>query len=222
MAKPKILITAPTKRELSFLIEKAQTHDNLAVIETHEAIFYLLVSGIGSALTAFALGKILSTQHFDKAYQLGIAGSFNPTFPEGTLVKISSDTFADLYLDNQGAPLFLHDAGFGTFDRDPFCKSLLIPNLSPFASINLPEATAITVNTATGTDEKRDFWRKHFNPDIESMEGAAFYYACMMENIPCVQIRAVSNKVGVRNTKNWNITLAMQNLTVFFQSLLSP
>ena len=44
------------------------------------------------------------------------------------------------------------------------------------------------------------------------MEGAAFFYVCLCENIPFLQIRAISNYVEQRNEKNWNIPLAIKNL----------
>jgi futalosine hydrolase len=44
------------------------------------------------------------------------------------------------------------------------------------------------------------------------MEGAAFMFVCELENIPYVQIRAVSNYVEKRNREAWNIPLAIVNL----------
>jgi len=44
------------------------------------------------------------------------------------------------------------------------------------------------------------------------MEGAAFFYACFMERLPCLQIRAVSNYIEDRNKDRWNIPLAIGNL----------
>ena len=50
------------------------------------------------------------------------------------------------------------------------------------------------------------------NPDIENMEGAAFFQVCNTFNVPCIQIRAISNKVERRNKDNWNLPLAIKNL----------
>jgi futalosine hydrolase len=47
---------------------------------------------------------------------------------------------------------------------------------------------------------------------VESMEGAAFMFACEIEDIPYVQIRAISNYVEKRNKEGWNIPLAIENL----------
>jgi futalosine hydrolase len=72
---------------------------------------------------------------------------------------------------------------------------------------------AITLNTATGSEMSRTKWIKKFNPDIETMEGATFFYICTLEEIPFLAIRAISNKVEPRNKNNWNIALALNNLS---------
>ena len=44
------------------------------------------------------------------------------------------------------------------------------------------------------------------------MEGAALHYVCLMEKIPFLQIRSISNYVGERNKRNWNMKEAIANL----------
>jgi futalosine hydrolase len=45
------------------------------------------------------------------------------------------------------------------------------------------------------------------------MEGATFFYICSRENIPFLAVRAISNKVELRNKNKWNIPLALNNLS---------
>ena len=61
---------------------------------------------------------------------------------------------------------------------------------------------------------------ERLNPQLESMEGAAFFYACRELKGPCIQIRAVSNYVEKRNRDNWQIGLAIKNLNTFAAELL--
>ena len=44
------------------------------------------------------------------------------------------------------------------------------------------------------------------------MEGAAFFYVCSMEHIPFIQLRAISNRVELRNRKAWKMDLALANV----------
>jgi len=58
------------------------------------------------------------------------------------------------------------------------------------------------------------------NAEIESMEGAAFFYACREAGLPCMQIRAVSNYVEKRDRDSWQIGLAIKNLDKFAAEFL--
>jgi len=216
MPKKHILITAATAMELDFLLARSVEKEGLRIIENNNTTFTLLVSGIGSALTAFSIGKILQHQTFDAAYQLGIAGSFKEDLLVGSVVKVSSDVFADLCLSDNGKPI--HEASFSDFRTLPFIEGKLIPDSYIYIKTDLPEASAITVNSVTATAEKCTFWQQRYNPGVETMEGAAFYYACMKENIPCVQIRAVSNMVSIGNNK-WKTRESIENIASFFLSL---
>ena len=58
------------------------------------------------------------------------------------------------------------------------------------------------------------------NPDIESMEGAAFFMVCQKFKLPCLQIRTISNKIENRNKQNWKIELAIDNLNHSVKKIL--
>jgi futalosine hydrolase len=45
------------------------------------------------------------------------------------------------------------------------------------------------------------------------MEGATFFYLCSREKIPFLALRAISNMVERRNKNNWDIDLALNNLS---------
>ena len=54
--------------------------------------------------------------------------------------------------------------------------------------------------------------REIFDADFESMEGAAFMYACRVAGVPFAQVRAVSNRVERRNRAGWDLVGAVQRL----------
>jgi futalosine hydrolase len=47
---------------------------------------------------------------------------------------------------------------------------------------------------------------------VESMEGAAFFYACLAAGVPFAEIRSISNRVEPRNRDAWDLPLAIRNL----------
>ena len=76
----------------------------------------------------------------------------------------------------------------------------------------IPKVCGVTVNTVHGHDKSIEKVFNKFHPNTESMEGAAFMFACEQVGVKYAQIRAVSNLVEKRNKENWNIPLAIENL----------
>ena len=86
---------------------------------------------------------------------------------------------------------------------------------------NLQKVTGITVNTVHGNEDSIAKIVSRFNPDVESMEGAACFMVCERFEIPCIQIRAISNKVEKRNTESWNLDLAISNLNTEVEKIIN-
>ena len=73
---------------------------------------------------------------------------------------------------------------------------------------------AITINEITTNENRISILNEKYHPAVESMEGAAFHFVCLQENIPFLQLRAVSNYVGERDKSKWKIDLAIKNLNL--------
>lgn len=175
-----------------------------------------LITGVGMTATAFALGQRLATQRYDLAINLGIAGSFDREIPLGDVVEISEDTFSELGAEDDERFLSLAGLGFGEVS---FAPTTSLSELLPASS--LPQAKAITVNTVHGNTSSIQKVADRLSPQVESMEGAAFFYACRTTSVPCLQIRAISNYVEKRNRDGWKIGLAVTNLNNFAISLVA-
>ena len=173
----------------------------------------ILITGVGMVATAFALGRHLVTYKYDLVLNLGIAGSFDRDIALGEVVEITEDTFAELGAEDDADFLSIDAMGFGEGKFYPSKKLTDLYNL--FNTFNLKQATAITVNTVHGNEASIKKVTERLHPQVESMEGAAFFYACKQMHVPCLQIRAVSNYVEKRNRANWNIGLAIKNLNTF-------
>lgn len=197
-----ILIVAATEAEIAPLVEVLGSD-----IET-------LVTGVGMTATAFALGRHLASRRYDLAINLGIAGSFDRTIALGSLVEVSEDTFAELGAEDDARFLPLSALGLGDVAFAPTAK---LRDLD--GSQSLPQARGITVNTVHGNCGSIERVVARLAPQVETMEGAAFFYACGQASIPCLQIRAVSNYVERRNRDAWRIGLAIANLNRFAISL---
>jgi futalosine hydrolase len=77
------------------------------------------------------------------------------------------------------------------------------------------------VNEIT-TDPARIGWlQQNGSPVVESMEGGALHYVCLQEGLPFLQLRSVSNDVGIRDKTKWNIPLAIGELNKKLTGLLN-
>src|SRR5690606_34844441 len=95
------------------------------------------------------------------------------------------------------------------------------PYLSTNKALNsICKVSAITVNTVHGNSKSIHRLFSRIQPDIETMEGAAVFQAANTFNIPCLQVRAISNYVEPRNKKNWNIPLALDSLESWCKNFL--
>jgi futalosine hydrolase len=52
------------------------------------------------------------------------------------------------------------------------------------------------------------------------MEGASVFKVCEEFDVPCIQIRSISNKVEKRNKKNWDLELAIKNLNIIVEKVI--
>ena len=172
----------------------------------------LLISGVGQAITAYHLGLQLLQQPYELAVNIGICGSFNRDIPLGTIVRVSSDSFFDLGAEDDNVWLSAFHMGLISKDEFPFRNGLLIPPGSGYFT-EYQKVKGITVNRVTGSEVSVKKIMQFCDADVESMEGAAFLYACMQHEVPSVQLRAVSNYIEKRNRETWNIELALSNIS---------
>ena len=206
----KILIVSATKFEIDPLLTKMEstnsTDGRLISCKLKDLEIDFLITGVGMVATAYHTGKVLN-ETYDGAFNIGICGSFNRNLEIGAVVNVFQDCFSELGAEDGDAFLSLELLGLQGISKIENKSGALHAFIEA-----LPKVTGITVNTAHGNEGSIKKVYELFHPYVESMEGAAFMFACENENIPYVQIRAVSNYVEKRNKENWNIPLAIDNL----------
>jgi futalosine hydrolase len=203
----RILLVAATEVEVSSLKSEVQSLTQDSRLMTHD--LELLITGVGMVTTAFALGRHLALNQYDLAINLGIAGSFDRNIALGEVVEVVEDNLSELGAEDGEEFLTIESMGFG----ESKFKSTAV--LSDYCNFDLKKCTAITVNTVHGHEVSIKKLNNRIQPQLESMEGAAFFYACKQAGVPCLQIRAVSNYVEKRNRDAWQIGLAIKNLNSF-------
>lgn len=203
----KVLLVAATFAEIHPLLNEFNAKLLPAQFKVGQFEVTALITGVGMVNTAFELGKHLAQNQYDLAINAGIAGSFDHQFAIGQVLHITDDAFADLGAEDGDEFLSIDDLGFGQAQVSPIILTFTTPTLQ-----SLAKANAITVNRVHGHEMSIAKTIARLKPQLESMEGAAFFHACNQFQLPAIQIRAISNAVERRNREKWNIGLAVKNL----------
>jgi futalosine hydrolase len=178
--------------------------------------------GVGQVATAFALAEQLvqPARSFGAVVQAGIGGVFNGLYPLGSVVQVERDCFGDLGIEENGRFSTLFEAGLAKSDEKPYTDGWLVNRTDLLHQLSLPKVQAVTVNKVSDSPLQRQQLLDGFAPHVESMEGAAFHYACLRYGLPFVQLRGISNAVGERDKAKWDIKAAVDNLAAAVLQLI--
>lgn len=215
----KILLVAATSKELRPLQEKLNWPIHQEEFKLGSLKISRLITGVGMTATAFEMGKYLAKNKVDLAINVGLAGSFLRNLNLGDIVQVEKDQFSELGAEDGRNFLTLFDLNLAEKNEKPYSNGYLLENNK--LKTELLKVSAITVNTVHGQVASITEIRSRVQPQIESMEGAAFFYACHDFDIPCIQIRSISNYVEKRNVNNWNVPLALEKLADYMHNFLN-
>jgi futalosine hydrolase len=193
----RVLVVAATRTEVPHLVSGARGQHLVDV----------LVSGVGMVATAAQTSRTLAITGYDFAFNFGVCGSFDRRFSPGAVVHVTCDALSELGAEDGERFISMEELGL--------IPSTCIVNSSPplnEALATLPTVSGITVNTVHGHEPTIAMVKRRLQPQIESMEGAAFAYACSVAGVRYAQVRAVSNVVERRNRAAWQMELAIRNL----------
>ena len=239
----RLLLTAATYAETAPFLKTlgtcSEVTENLRSYTLKKAMLDVLITGVGMVPAAFHLGCQLTRQTYDFVIIAGIAGSFTTDYTIGSVVHVVKEALPEMGAeDNEG---FLSVFGMKLLDANqfPFEGGNLVNDLfenretGSLADMEnrlktvlrlekvarLKSVSGITVNTVHGRQESIDRVVSLCHPDVETMEGAASLYACLVSQTPSIQLRAISNRVEVRDRSKWDIPLAIRRLNEFLNQL---
>ncbi|HMW67457.1 MAG TPA: futalosine hydrolase [Chitinophagaceae bacterium] len=180
----------------------------------------VLITGIGLTATTYALLNQINIKKPAFIIQAGVGGCFDINIKLGTVVAIKKETIADQSVVELKTLKTLFDLKLLPQNKNPFSNGWLVNSNDILRKIKLRKVTGISVNEITTDKKKVKLYRDRFKPVIESMEGAALHYVSLMEKIPFLQIRSVSNYIAERNKQKWNMKEAVENLNKELISIL--
>lgn len=200
------LIVAATEFEMSPLLEALAEGDYPS---------RTLVSGVGGVETATRLSRYLacSQEHFTAVINFGIAGAY--LRPDGAemldICVADTEVMGDLGVCFEGKMEYLDSSLIGniqfTLDTQLRKRATALLAARGFA---VRTGAFISVNSVSGTRSRGDVLADYWQGLCENMEGAAVARVCKEFDLPCLEIRCVSNFVEDRDTTKWKIKEACQ------------
>ncbi len=180
-----------------------------------------LLTGIGMVATTFQLSKKLQNADYQLVINAGVAGAYNKEeLNLGDVVNVVCEQFSDIGAeDKDGSFIDFFQNGLINANEFPFRNGEMLNSAGAEFDF-LPLAKGTTRNTTSGflpNIEKL----KRYQADVETMEGAAFFYVCLQSEVNFLQIRAISNYVEVRNRENWKMKEAIEKLNEVLISFLT-
>ncbi|RYE26109.1 MAG: futalosine hydrolase [Sphingobacteriales bacterium] len=219
-----ILISAATEAEIAPFIAHLSAGWNAIsknVYQQTNIQVVVLVTGVGIAATTYTLTRALSAVKYDLVLQVGIAGTFDSSLQLGNTVFITTDQWGDLGAEDHDKYLDIFGMGLMDANAYPFSGGKLNNPLSEIhAQIDLPQVSALTVNMVSGNERTIVRLSETYNCTIESMEGAAFHYVCIMEQVPFAQVRSISNYIEPRDRSKWQIGKAVKSLNEWLMGFI--
>ncbi len=219
-----ILLVAATPFEIAGVYSWVKEHfqvDDEGIFSRNQLNIKILITGVGPVSTAWEMGRFLAQYRPDWAINAGIAGAFDLSLELGEVVHVTREQFADLGVEEaDGRFTDLFELGLADANTMPFQAGFL-NNPDRGQAAFLPSVNGLTVSKVHGHEASILAVRtKYSDAQVESMEGAAFFYACLQTGIPFMEIRAISNYVEPRNRAGWRLEEAMQNLNAVLIDIL--
>lgn len=186
---------------------------------------HLLETGPGLVNTAMALTAAIEAEPPALVIQTGCAGVFeasglsNGDIGIATLeidAQLGIEAFAD------GPPVsplpfpILQKGSVRIQNRYPIDLNLarkahnLLKQTMAGTAVKIETGPFLTVVTVTATDQRAQKLHGTYGCLMENMEGVAAAHVCIHYDIPFLEIRSGSNRVGDRNKDTWTLPLAFE------------
>lgn len=210
-----LLITAATEKEIKPLEQ--------FIAATAPVDF--LITGMGPVITASSLSHYL-TLHGSGVHavlNIGVAGAYM----DAGIAMLDICLAQQEFLGDFGICMHdgIQDFDPGLLERNTFFifnndLMLHLKKILHGHDIAFKVANFVTVNCCTGTEERGRFLQRKFSAGCENMEGAAVVMVCNNFDIPCIELRCVSNMVEDRDIKNWQLGEAIKKICHVTETVL--
>jgi futalosine hydrolase len=162
------------------------------------------VTGVGPVEAATAVARALALRSYDLVVNAGIAGAFEGAAAVGDGVVVKSDR---MELDREsGEPIALPNGELIVDAAHSEPRLVGILEERGFAALAGVTVARVTASEATARRLAKS------GAQTESMEGFAVLRAAARAGVPAIQVRGISNRVGIPESSGWDFAAGMGGL----------
>jgi len=210
------LVLVPTQREME--VVRPRMTD---VLGEDQCSFQLC--GFGPISAAARTGALLSRYKPERVVLVGIAGTYADRLDIGSAFRFDSVACDGVGVGTGTGFQGASELGWYQFNGDetePRVGDTIELDASYVAGI--PSSGLVLTCCAASASAKEADWRLSRFPDAvaEDMEGFAVALACSLARVPMQIVRGISNHVGDRNHRNWQINEALNSAADFAVRLI--
>lgn len=176
----------------------------------HDREVLLAHLGVGKVNTAAGLALLVARYAPQAVVQFGVGGAYVGSFLSVGMVAIAArEIHLDTGVTDAEGWHGMNELGFPLIDKgQPIYNLIPIDQRLTHAlvdAVGAPLVTFGTSETVTGTFEAAQVLYERFDVAVESMEGAAAAQVCLALGVPFAELRGISNIVGERDKRAWNV-----------------
>lgn len=233
-----VLIIAATPQELAYLVRELNAAPVAlpagweawrGTLATGRLQVMLATTGIGKVNTAWALTALLErhlAQPPAMIINTGCGGAYGGIgLNVGDLAVANGEVYGDdgvetpqgwCSMETIGIPVLVRKDKL-YFNEFPLSQEAAekAMRLATVLGIPMKRGRFITVSTCSGTTARGKKLAARFSGICENMEGAVVAHLALKYDIPCLEVRGISNLVEDRDLSRWNITLAVETAQRF-------
>ncbi len=201
---------------LAVTATKLELKPFLQLVELERTVCLSLVTGVGPVETSVRLALFLARcdTKINLVINFGVAGAYVGQSIHPKLLDIcmaEEEIFGDFGFCSGNGVEYFDSPEFGknrfSLDRQWLkrAKQILDKN-----RISCWSGSFITVNCASATRHRGNMLQQNWAGLCENMEGAAVVRVCSEFDLPCLEIRAISNYVEDRDPVSWQLEAACE------------
>jgi futalosine hydrolase len=216
-------VTAPRLFVTATALEAAPLHDAFAWEELPSRYgelwrageLYLAHLGVGKVNTAAGLALLLERLSPRDVIQFGIGGAYVGAFLSVGMVAIAArEIHLDSGVKTAEGWFDMRELGFPlVMGEQPLYNLIPTDQRLSHALVDATGAPLVTFGTSetvTGSFDDAGSLQARFDLSVESMEGAAAAQVCYAMGVPFAELRGISNIVGERDKRAWDIPAAIR------------